>query len=79
MRPWLQSLQGRYEPTLIAQRVKDFFKYYAQNRHKATTLTPAYHAGVSCTIRCTLTAFEPWLRCGFEATKSASSLAVAYA
>ena len=26
--------------------MKDFFKYYAQNRHKATTLTPAYHAGV---------------------------------
>eukprot|EP00891_Asterochloris_glomerata_P006489 jgi/Astpho2/6489/e_gw1.00096.52.1_t len=43
-RALLVEWKGRYEPTLIAQRVKDFFKYYAQNRHKATTLTPAYHA-----------------------------------
>lgn len=34
----------RYPPHLIAKRVKDFFKYYSINRHKATTLTPAYHA-----------------------------------
>jgi NAD+ synthase (glutamine-hydrolysing) len=24
--------------------VKRFFRFYAANRHKATTLTPAYHA-----------------------------------
>ncbi|KAF0983702.1 hypothetical protein FDP41_007617 [Naegleria fowleri] len=27
----------------IADKVKHFFKYYAINRHKMTTLTPAYH------------------------------------
>ncbi len=31
-------------PTEVAQKVKHFFKYYAINRHKMTTLTPAYHA-----------------------------------
>jgi NAD+ synthase (glutamine-hydrolysing) len=25
-------------------QVKHFFKYYAINRHKATVLTPSYHA-----------------------------------
>lgn len=38
------SVLCRYPPDLIAKRVKDFFKYYSINRHKATTLTPAYHA-----------------------------------
>lgn len=28
----------------IAQKVKDFYFYYAINRHKMTTLTPSYHA-----------------------------------
>ena len=28
----------------VAQKVKDFFFYYSINRHKMTTLTPAYHA-----------------------------------
>lgn len=28
----------------MAERVKAFFTFYAVNRHKATTLTPAYHA-----------------------------------
>ncbi|KAJ2330525.1 glutamine-dependent NAD(+) synthetase, partial [Coemansia sp. RSA 2681] len=28
----------------IADKVKRFFFYYAVNRHKMTTLTPAYHA-----------------------------------
>jgi len=31
-------------PALVAARVKAFFRFYALNRHKATTLTPAYHA-----------------------------------
>ena len=34
----------RYPPAKIAERVKNFFKYYSINRHKATTLTPSYHA-----------------------------------
>lgn len=34
----------RHSPETIAQKVKDFFFYYAINRHKATTITPAYHA-----------------------------------
>jgi NAD+ synthase (glutamine-hydrolysing) len=28
----------------IARKVKHFFKYYAMNRHKMTTITPSYHA-----------------------------------
>lgn len=28
----------------IAEKVKKFFFYYSLNRHKQTTLTPAYHA-----------------------------------
>jgi NAD+ synthase (glutamine-hydrolysing) len=28
----------------VAEKVKLFFRYYAINRHKMTTLTPAYHA-----------------------------------
>ncbi|CAL8465594.1 g5130 [Coccomyxa elongata] len=40
----LVEWQGRYPPLVIAQRVKDFFKYYSINRHKSTTLTPSYHA-----------------------------------
>ena len=31
-------------PAAIAAKVKRFFAFYAMNRHKATTLTPAYHA-----------------------------------
>ena len=31
-------------PAEVAERVKKFFRYYAINRHKMTTLTPAYHA-----------------------------------
>jgi NAD+ synthase (glutamine-hydrolysing) len=40
----LVEWRDRGSPSQIAQKVKDFFKFYAQNRHKATTLTPAYHA-----------------------------------
>lgn len=32
------------EPKEIAEKVKLFFKFYAQNRHKMTVLTPSYHA-----------------------------------
>eukprot|EP00897_Mesotaenium_endlicherianum_P003817 jgi/Mesen1/3463/ME000194S02601 len=35
---------GRLGPAEVAQKVKDFFKYYSVNRHKVTTLTPSYHA-----------------------------------
>ncbi len=31
-------------PREVADKVKRFFTYYAINRHKATVLTPAYHA-----------------------------------
>ena len=31
-------------PAEVAEKVKRFFYYYAVNRHKATVLTPAYHA-----------------------------------
>ncbi len=31
-------------PSEVADKVKRFFCYYAINRHKMTTLTPAYHA-----------------------------------
>lgn len=31
-------------PREVADKVKRFFRYYAINRHKMTTLTPSYHA-----------------------------------
>ena len=31
-------------PTKVAAKVKRFFFYYAVNRHKMCTVTPAYHA-----------------------------------
>ena len=31
-------------PTAVAEKVKRFFRFYAMNRHKLCTLTPAYHA-----------------------------------
>ena len=31
-------------PHEVAEKVKHFFRYYAINRHKMTTLTPSYHA-----------------------------------
>lgn len=34
----------RLTPDAIASKVKTFFFEYARNRHKTTTLTPAYHA-----------------------------------
>jgi NAD+ synthase (glutamine-hydrolysing) len=34
----------RYTPLEIANKVKRFFKYYAINRHKMTTITPSCHA-----------------------------------
>ncbi|KAJ2360860.1 Glutamine-dependent NAD(+) synthetase [Coemansia sp. RSA 2607] len=37
---WSDSLT----PAEIGAKVKRFFYYYAVNRHKMTTLTPAYHA-----------------------------------
>jgi NAD+ synthase (glutamine-hydrolysing) len=33
-----------YTPVQIAERVKRFFYFYSVNRHKATTMTPSYHA-----------------------------------
>ena len=37
---WSQKLS----PTIIADKVKLFFRKHAINRHKMTVLTPAYHA-----------------------------------
>jgi NAD+ synthase (glutamine-hydrolysing) len=31
-------------PSEVAAKVKRFFYYYSLNRHKMTTITPAYHA-----------------------------------
>lgn len=43
-----RKLVGKWKdihtPTVIADKVKYFFTYYAINRHKMTTITPAYHA-----------------------------------
>ncbi|KAJ1922465.1 glutamine-dependent NAD(+) synthetase [Coemansia sp. S100] len=36
--------QAQLTPRQIGDKVKRFFFYYAVNRHKMTTLTPAYHA-----------------------------------
>lgn len=31
-------------PSLVAEKVKRFFRFYAMNRHKMCTITPSYHA-----------------------------------
>jgi NAD+ synthase (glutamine-hydrolysing) len=40
----LLALWPMMSPAEIADKVKRFFFYYSINRHKLTTLTPAYHA-----------------------------------
>lgn len=40
----LISAWPHLSPLVIAEKVKLFFRFYAINRHKMTTLTPAYHA-----------------------------------
>ncbi|EFJ22527.1 hypothetical protein SELMODRAFT_267968 [Selaginella moellendorffii] len=35
---------GKLDPGQVAIKVKDFFRFYSINRHKMTTITPAYHA-----------------------------------
>ena len=39
-----QKWKTEYEPKVIADKVKFFFKMYGYNRNKATVLTPSYHA-----------------------------------
>ncbi len=41
----LETWQSTCSPAVVAQKVKHFFRSYAINRHKTTTLTPSYHAG----------------------------------
>jgi NAD+ synthase (glutamine-hydrolysing) len=36
--------RNKYSPSQVATKVKFFFKMYSINRHKMTTVTPAYHA-----------------------------------
>ncbi|CAD7695941.1 unnamed protein product [Ostreobium quekettii] len=43
-RQLLQQWSHAYPAAAIADKVKHFFTHYAMNRHKATTLTPSYHA-----------------------------------
>ena len=38
------SAERNMTPIQIADKVKMFYRFYGQNRHKVTTLTPAYHA-----------------------------------
>ncbi|ESO04999.1 hypothetical protein HELRODRAFT_191543 [Helobdella robusta] len=40
----LSHWKDRHTPEEIAKKVKFFFQSYSANRHKMTTLTPAYHA-----------------------------------
>ena len=40
----VHSWRGKYAPVNVAEKVKRFFRAYSVNRHKMTTLTPAYHA-----------------------------------
>jgi NAD+ synthase (glutamine-hydrolysing) len=44
LRSCLQLWQGLHSPLVIATKVKAFFRFYAINRHKMTTITPSYHA-----------------------------------
>ncbi|KAF1991728.1 glutamine-dependent NAD(+) synthetase with GAT domain-containing protein [Aulographum hederae CBS 113979] len=39
-----EKWSSKYGPREIALKTKRFFHYYAINRHKMTTMTPAYHA-----------------------------------
>merc|ERR1712130_612821 len=41
---WGQNTKRNLTPTQIGEKIKHFFKCYAMNRHKQTTLTPSYHA-----------------------------------
>ena len=36
--------RDKHPPSVIAHKVKHFFRCYAINRHKMTVLTPSYHA-----------------------------------
>ncbi|XP_040826599.1 glutamine-dependent NAD(+) synthetase isoform X2 [Ochotona curzoniae] len=40
----LQLWRDTWTPRQVADKVKQFFSKYSANRHKMTTLTPAYHA-----------------------------------
>ncbi|KAL3883279.1 hypothetical protein ACJMK2_029562 [Sinanodonta woodiana] len=40
----VQMWGDKLSPQQVAEKVKHFFRSYAINRHKMTTLTPAYHA-----------------------------------
>jgi NAD+ synthase (glutamine-hydrolysing) len=40
----LHAWRDKHSPREIADKVKRFHHYYAINRHKMTTMTPAYHA-----------------------------------
>ena len=40
----VHTWRGSYTPLNVAEKVKRFFRAYSINRHKMTTLTPAYHA-----------------------------------
>ncbi|KAJ1882829.1 glutamine-dependent NAD(+) synthetase [Coemansia sp. RSA 1722] len=40
----LHQWDGQMDAEQVATKVKRFFRFYAINRHKMTTLTPAYHA-----------------------------------
>lgn len=42
-----------YTPAQVAEKVKRFFHFYAINRHKMTTLTPALHCNDYCKLICT--------------------------
>ncbi|KAF3181757.1 glutamine-dependent NAD(+) synthetase [Orbilia oligospora] len=40
----VQTMAGDYTPQEMAEKIKKFHYFLALNRHKSTTLTPAYHA-----------------------------------
>ena len=40
----VHTWRANYAPLAVAEKVKRFFRAYSINRHKMTTLTPAYHA-----------------------------------
>lgn len=50
--------QDRCTPREVYKKVRDFFYYYAINRHKMTTITPAYYAE-----QCKLMTQPRWIEC----------------
>jgi len=60
-------------PREVAEKVKRFFHFYAVNRHKATVLTPAYHAESYSRMTTALTCGSSCTTCAGRGSSGAST------